>query len=81
MSRKFLFCKECGSVEISTRNYTYQMSHADSRWYCPICGRTALWDGMYDQCIDCGELVSEDAEECPHCGSDQSETDYGWPGD
>ena len=77
MSRKFIFCFNCGKIELSERNYNYQMDHAEIGWFCPVCGDMANWDGEYDPCPNCDSLVSHDVEDCPNCGENQEALYYG----
>lgn len=68
-------CLVCGTQELTSAEYMRQMDRPDSRWICPKCGKTALWDGEYYPCIapGCDGLASVDTDTCDKCGRSQME--------
>ena len=49
----------CGIVYLNREGqhgYLYQMGKANSRWYCPNCGSTAIWqDDIYEEAMEQAE--------------------------
>jgi hypothetical protein len=39
-----VICPEHGPVSLARDQYDAQMAEADALWFCPRCGRNAIWD-------------------------------------
>lgn len=51
-----VICRECGSQQLSHRQYEEQMQKPNARWSCPKCGDVASFDDeFYEQGLEISE--------------------------
>jgi hypothetical protein len=79
MARKIIIhCFTCGDMPLSEEQYRLQLWQENTLWYCPVCGKSAAFKGVFHQCIagGCDGWASEDTDACDQCGEYQQELYY-----
>ena len=73
MRKIYVRCLTCGRIELGDENYRSQLWKENDAWYCPRCGKQAMWEGIYHPCFvpGCTGLASEDDDICNVCGTNQ----------